>query len=183
MFTLKTDTIMSRSPLDYRIWAIAAYLMVTNIKGISSMKLHRELGITQKTAWHLLHRLRKAYELGTFVFQGPVEADETYMGGKEASKHAHKKLRAGRGPVGKTAVAGLRDRATGKINAAVVQDTTAGTLQQFVCDNTEIGARVYTDEAAAYRGMPGVQHEVVRHSVGEYVNGMIHTNSQVPIVL
>ena len=176
MFTLKTGTIMSRSPLSYQTWAIASYLIVTNLKGISSMKIHRELGITQKSAWHLLHRLRKAYELGTFSFQGPVEADETYMGGKESNKHAHKKLQAGRGTVGKTAVAGIKDRATGNVKAEVVPNTSAKTLQQFVYDNTDIGATVYTDEAAAYKGMVGVQHKAVKHGIGQYVDGMIHTN-------
>lgn len=90
---------MSRSKLDYRTWAIAAYLIVTNLKGISSMRLHRELNITQKSAWHLLHRLRKAYETGCFNFQGPVEVGEAYFGGKESNKHESKKLNAGRGTV------------------------------------------------------------------------------------
>ena len=145
MFTLKTKTIMARSKLDYQTWAISAYLLVTNIKGISSMKLRRELGITQKSAWHLLHRLRKAFEVGTFTFEGPVEADETYMGGLETNKHESKKLKAGRGTVGKTAVVGIKDRATGKIRAKVIEDTSAETLQGFVYDNTEIGAEVFTD--------------------------------------
>ncbi len=89
------------------------------------------------------------------------------VGGKEANKHAHKKLKAGRGTVGKTAVAGLKDRSSGQIRAKVVEDTSGQTLKQFVYNSTEIGATVYTDNATAYKGMIGREHETVKHSVGE----------------
>jgi len=166
---------MEGSKLGYQAWAIAVYLVMTNLKGVSSMKLHRDLDITQKSAWHLAHRLRKAFEQGEARFLGPVEADEMYVGGKERNKHAHKKLRAGRGPVGKVPVAGVRDRATGKVAAEVVPNTRSETLQSFVTDRTAEDATVYTDEATAYQGIPR-KHETVKHSAGEYVRGMASTN-------
>ena len=176
MFSLKTDTIMQGSKLGYRVWAIATYLMTTNLKGISSMKLHRELGITQRSAWHLAHRLRQAFDTGNVVFTGPIEVDETYMGGKERNKHAIKKLKAGRGTVGKVAVIGARDRDTNTVKARVVVSTDKASLQGFVQAHAKPGAQVFTDDHAAYEGMPDVEHETVNHSAGEYVVGIVHTN-------
>ncbi len=104
---------MEGSNLGYREWAIAIYMATTNLKGVSSMKLHRELGITQKSAWHLMQRIRKGFEQNTGVpLLGPIEVDETYVGGLEKNKHADQKLRAGRGTTGKQAVVGVKDRST-----------------------------------------------------------------------
>ncbi len=176
-FSVRTGTALASSRLPLKKWVWAIYLEMTSLKGVSSMKLHRDLDVTQTTAWFMLQRVRAAFApLLAAAFEGPVEADETYVGGLEKNKHEHRKQKAGRGPVGKTAVAGLKDRASGQIRAEVVESTDAATLQQFVYDNTEIGTTVYTDEAHAYKGMIGMQHETVKHSVGEWVNGMAHTN-------
>ena len=104
---------MQSSNLGYRVWAIAMYLMTTGIKGAASMKLHRDLGITQKTAWHLAHRLRESWDKKKAKFEGPVEVDETFIGGKEKNKHAKKKKHPGGGYSGKAVVAGVKDHATG----------------------------------------------------------------------
>jgi len=175
MFTVRTGSVMEGTKMPYRVWAVGIYLLSVNLKGVSSMQLHRELKIGQKAAWFMLHRLRLAMNETPEQFAGPVEADESYWGGKEANKHSSKKLRAGRGPVGKTAVVGVKDRSTNKVTAKVVEKTDAETLQGFVTSHTEEGSTVYTDEALAYKGLPR-KHEAVRHSVGEYVREMAHTN-------
>ena len=174
-FSVKTGTVLHSSNIPLSKWAIGFYLFMTNLKGVSSMKLHRDLGITQRSAWHMAHRIRETLDATGGKFAGPVEADETYIGGKEGNKHESKKLKAGRGAVGKTPVAGVKDRATNQVRTTVVESTNKATLQSFVIRNTEANATVYTDEARAYVGIPRA-HEAVAHSAGEYVREMAHTN-------
>ena len=174
-FSVKTGTVLQSSNIPLNKWAIAFYLYMTNLKGVSSMKLHRDLGITQKSAWHMAHRIRETLSATGGKFSGPVEVDETYIGGKERNKHESKKQKARRGPVGKTPVVGMKDRDTGQITSEVIGATDRPTLQDFVERNTEPTATVYTDDAAAYKGISR-PHEAVKHSVSEYVRGMAHTN-------
>ena len=174
-FSVKVGTPMESSKLPLRKWVVAMYLMTTNLKGVSSMKIHRDLKVSQPTAWFMIHRIREAWNAeGGKPFRGPVEVDETYIGGKERDKHNSKKLKAGRGPVGKAAVVGMKDRDTNKVSAAVVESTDRPILQGFVLEQTASRARVFTDEHGAYQGLPN--HQTVKHSVGEYVDGMAHTN-------
>ena len=171
---------MERSKIPLRKWAIAIYLSTTNLKGVSSMKLHRDLGITQKSAWFMSHRIREAL-VGPDVSHllGPLEADEAYIGGKRKnmSNSKRKELKdTGRGAVGKAAVVGMKDRVTGQVVAEVVKTTDAATLHSFINDNALEGATIYTDEALAYKGLVAFKHEAVKHSVGEYVRDKAHTN-------
>ena len=181
-FSVKIGTTLERSRVPLRKWAFAVYLYVTSLKGVSSMKLHRDLKVTQKTAWFMLHRLREAWGEGEFLppFSGPVEADETYIGGKRKnmSNAQRKALKGtGRGAVGKTAVVGAKDRETNKVSAQSVRRTDARHLAGFVDLQTQDGATVYTDEGAAYNALkPWYEHESVNHSAGEYVRGSVHTN-------
>ena len=163
-YSVKTNTVMHSSKLGYRKWAIAIYLFVAHPKGVSSLQLHRDLGITQKTAWHLGHRIREALETDTLglKFEGPVEVDETFMGGRARNQPLERRRRLKKKPV-----IGMRDRATGKIVAKPIWAREANILQYFVRSFTKPTAEVYTDEAPGYRGMPR-DHYTVNHSKGEY---------------
>ena len=181
-FSVKTGTVMQSSNLGFQTWAIATYLALTNLKSVASMKLHRDLKITQKSAWHLAHRLREAFDRHGEAFGGPVEVDESYFGGERknmsnAKRRAYREAGSPRGPVDKTIVVGVKNRGTNEVRAKVVTSTDGRTLQGFVRENTEPGATVYSDESASYTGLArDFDHEAVNHSAGEYIRGQAGIN-------
>jgi transposase-like protein len=181
-FTVRTATIFERSHVPLHKWVYAMYLIVTSRKGISSMQMAKEIGVTQKTAWFMLQRLREACmdEGGKGDrLAGLIEVDETFVGGKEKNKHESKKLKAGRGAVGKAVVLGMRERTTGRVRGMVIEGTDARTLQNAVHANVKPGSMIHTDEALGYQGLDGLwfNHRSVNHGGGEFARGDVNTNS------
>ena len=175
-FSVRTGTVMQSSKLGYHVWLVAMYLMTTSLKGVSSMKLHRDLGVTQKTAWHLAHRLREMWKRdGAGPFVGPVEADECYIGGKVGNmSNRRRKQFAGQKFANKTTVAGVRDRETKQVRVAVIEGETGPMVRGLVAGSTTAETKLYTDESAIYAHTGN--HESVKHSAREYVRGEVHTN-------
>ena len=179
-FSVRTGTAISHSKIPLRKWAFAIYLELTSLKGVSSMKLHRDIDVSQKAAWFMLHRIREAWAAPhDGQFAGPVEVDESYFGGLEANKHAsHRDRIRSRGIVPEKApVVGIKDRETGEVRARAITDTAGDTLRGFVREHTAPGSQVYSDGHAAYTRLAGeYRHNAVQHSVGTYVVEQAHTN-------
>jgi len=173
-FSTKTGTLMQGSHPGFRTWALALFLNSTGLKGVASMKRHRDPGATQKTAWHPAHRIREAWDDGGEPFAGPVEADETYVDGRERNRHARKRLHASRETVGKAIVAGVRVWSTKEVRVKVVDAADMRTLQGFVKEHTTAEAEVHTAEASACMGI-GRTHETVNHTAGEPVRDEVHS--------
>jgi len=181
-FGVKVGTVLEDSPIGLDKWLPAFWLLTSAKNGISSCELARALGITQKSAWFVLHRIRLVLAQGSFEkMSGAVEADETFIGGLEKNKHEDKKLHAGRGPVGKTIVLGFLERAEdeeakSKVRAKVIQNRAEKTLQAEIKKEVTAFSELYTDAWKGYRGLsPEYIHKFVDHAVA-YALGQVHTN-------
>ncbi|MCY4260664.1 MAG: IS1595 family transposase [Rhodobacteraceae bacterium] len=181
-FSTRTGTVMEASKLGYQIWIVATYFLTTSLKGVCSMKLHRDLEINHRSAWFLAHRLRTALEAngntnrGSGLFGGPVEIDEAPMGGKRRNKsNAQRKEATVRAAAGKTVVIGAKDQETNQVTTRTVPDTTRETLRGLVADMAAEGVRVCADDLSGNESFPD-PHETVNHSSRRYVDGLIHAN-------
>ncbi len=177
-FSVKMGTIFAESPIGLDKWLTAMWLIANAKNGISSYEIHRAIGVTQKTAWFMLHRIRLAMENGSIEkLSGEVEVDETFIGGKAKNMHKSKreKVIQGRGSVGKTAVFGALER-KGRVLAKVIERTDRETLHTEVKNSIEKDSNLFTDEWLSYRGLDADYiHQVINHSI-EYVKDNVHTN-------
>lgn len=178
-FSIKVGTIFEGTKVPMRKWLMAIWLITSHKKGIASTQLAKDIQVTQKTAWFMLHRLREAARTKSFntPLSGVVEADETFVGGKEKNKHASKRTGKAQGGAGKAVVMGMIERG-GDVRAFHLKHGVAGYIPFMVDHHVAKGTTLMTDEANAYNGLPdGYTHHAVNHSAGEYVRDDVHTNS------
>lgn len=175
-FTLRTGTVMEDSKIPLQKWIFAMYLMTVARKSISSVQLAKEIGVTQKSAWFMAHRIRESCK-SSGLLSGTVECDETYVGGK--AKNMHRKEReqkiTGRGGSGKAIVFGAKSRG-GEVRAKVIQTTDGEQLHLAVKESVAHGSVLYTDQHRGYMGLGDYRQSAVNHGIGEYVRGNVHTN-------
>jgi len=176
-FSVRVGNIFESSKVSLQTWLACIYLMTVAKKGVSSLQISRQLGITQKTAWMLCHKIRKMWRMPVKrTLSGEVEIDETYIGGLERNRHASQKLRIGRGTVGKQAVVGVRDRYSKRIVGKVVNNVSRKILHDIIRRTVKQGSHIYSDGHKAYHGLDGYLQSEVCHNIGEYVRQQIHTN-------
>ena len=175
-FSVKSFTVMHSSNLPLLQWVDGMYDVSQEPKGISAQMLSDRLNVSYGTALHLWHRMRRGFEEEMELFLGPTQFDEMYYGGREGNKHANKKLHAGRGPGTKTPIIGVVDERTNRMDSRVIVSADGATVHNYVRSRVVSGAMVYSDEHAAYRNVPGIAHESVTHSRGEYVRDFVTTN-------
>lgn len=178
-FSVTVGTIFHDTKLPLQKWFLAITLAINAKKGIASRQLARDIHVTKDTAWRILMQIRKAmYEYGDLL-QGIIEADETYIGGKNKNRHKDKKTTGGQGRGGndKQAVFGMLER-NGKIRAGVVKDVKKRTLQSIIMENVKKGSTIMTDEWVSYQGLnKKYAHKVINHGIAQYVDGDVYTNT------